>query len=114
MSVDCLFCKIVAGDVPSTEVYRDDRVMVFEDINPTAPQHVLIVPVEHITFLRTADDSHEALVGHMALIADRIAGERGIQTSGFRLTINQGPDSGQEVDHLHMHMTGGRKLGPIA
>lgn len=114
MNADCLFCKIVAGDVPSAEVYRDDRVMVFEDINPAAPQHVLIVPVEHITSLRTTDDSHEALVGHMALIADRIAVERGVQTSGFRLTINQGPDSGQEVDHLHMHMTGGRKLGPIA
>ena len=114
MSADCLFCKIVSGEIPSTEVYRDDRVVAFEDINPIAPQHVLVVPVRHITFLHTADDSDESLIGHMALIADRIAAERGIQNSGFRLTINQGPDSGQEVDHLHMHMTGGRKLGPIA
>lgn len=114
MAPDCLFCKIVSGDIPATEVFRDDRVMAFEDINPVAPKHVLVVPVEHVTFLRTAGDSHEALIGHMALVADRIAAERDVQISGFRLTINQGPDSGQEVDHLHMHMTGGRKLGPIA
>ena len=114
MTADCLFCQIVSGDIPSTEVYRDDRVMAFEDISPSAPQHVLVVPVAHITFLRTADESHESLIGHMALVADRIAAERGVQTSGFRLTINQGPDSGQAVDHLHLHMTGGRKLGPIA
>ncbi|MDP6822805.1 MAG: histidine triad nucleotide-binding protein [Dehalococcoidia bacterium] len=114
MDPDCLFCKIVSGDIPSTGVYRDDRVMAFEDINPVAPQHVLVIPVQHVTFLSTADESQEALIGHMALTADRIAAERHIQDSGFRLTINQGRDSGQEVDHLHMHVTGGRKLGPIA
>lgn len=114
MNANCLFCKIVSGDIPSTQVYRDERVMAFEDINPVAPEHVLVVPVGHITFLRAADESHEALIGHMALVADQIAAERGVQASGYRLTINQGQDSGQVVDHLHVHMTGGRQLGPIA
>ncbi|MBT3941574.1 MAG: histidine triad nucleotide-binding protein [Chloroflexi bacterium] len=111
MDQDCLFCKIVSGDNPSTEVFRDDRVMAFLDINPAAPQHILVIPLAHLTFLSTADESHEGLIGHLALTADRIAAERGIQDSGFRLTINQGPDAGQEVDHLHMHITGGRRLG---
>jgi len=114
MDPDCLFCKIGAGDIPSTEVYRDDRVMAFLDIAPSAPEHILVIPLQHITFLRDADDSHEALIGHMALTADRIASERGIQDTGYRLTINQGPDAGQEVDHLHMHLLGGRRLGGIA
>ena len=114
MDPDCLFCKIVAGDIPSTEVYRDDRVMAFLDIGPSAPEHILVIPLQHITFLRDADDSHEALIGHMALTADRIASERCIQDTGYRLTINQGPDAGQEVDHLHMHLLGGRRLGGIA
>ena len=113
MDTDCLFCKIVAGDIPSTEVYRDDSVIAFLDINPVAPEHVLVIPLEHITFLRYAYDSDEALIGHMALTADRIAREHGIQDSGYRLTINQGLDAGQEVDHLHMHLLGGRKLGRI-
>ena len=111
MDPDCLFCNIVSTDIPSTEVYRDDRVMAFLDINPAAPQHILVIPLQHLTFLRDADESHEALIGHMALAADRIAAERRIQNSGYRLTINQGPDAGQEVDHLHMHLTGGRRLG---
>lgn len=114
MDPNCLFCKIVSGDIPSTEVYRDDRVMAFLDIAPVAPEHVLVVPIEHITFLSTTDASREALIGHMALTADRISAERGIQDSGFRVTINQRGDSGQVVDHLHMHVTGGRPLGPIA
>jgi histidine triad (HIT) family protein len=114
MDPDCLFCKIISGDIPSTEVYRDDRVMAFLDIAPAAPEHILVIPLEHITFLRDADDSYEALIGHMALAADRIAFDRCIQDSGYRLTINQGPDAGQDVDHLHMHIVGGQKLGRIA
>jgi len=113
MDPDCLFCKIISGDIPSTEVYRDDSVIAFLDIAPAAPEHILVIPLEHITFLRDADDSDKALIGHMALAADRIALECGIQDSGYRLTINQGLDAGQEVDHLHMHLLGGRKLGRI-
>ncbi|MDA1258843.1 MAG: histidine triad nucleotide-binding protein [Chloroflexi bacterium] len=114
MSADCLFCKIVAGDIPSTEVFRDGRVMAFEDIHPAAPQHILVVPLEHVGMLASATERHEALIGHMVIVADGIAAERGVQNSGYRLTVNQGTDSGQEVEHLHLHITGGRKLGPIA
>ena len=114
MDPNCLFCKIVSGDIPSTEVYRDDRVMAFLDIAPVAPEHVIVIPLEHLIFLSTANESHEALIGHMALTADRIAAKRGIQRTGFRLTINQGDDADQSVDHLHMHLTGGRPLGPMA
>ena len=113
MDSNCLFCKIILGDIPSTEVYRDDSVIAFLDIAPVAAEHILVIPLTHITFLRDSDDSDEALIGHMALVADRIALERGIQNSGYRLTINQGLDAGQEVDHLHMHLLGGRKLGRI-
>ena len=114
MDQDCLFCKIISGDIPSTEVHRDDRVVAFLDIAPAAPEHILVIPLEHLTFLRDADESHEALIGHMALTAARIAQQRGIQDSGYRLTINQGPDAGQDVDHLHLHVVGGQKLGRIA
>ncbi|HJM52445.1 MAG TPA: histidine triad nucleotide-binding protein [Dehalococcoidia bacterium] len=114
MDPDCLFCNIVSGNIPSTEVYRDDRVMAFLDIVPAAPEHILVIPAQHLTFLRTADESHETLIGHMALMADRIASERGIRDSGYRLTVNQGPDAGQQVDHLHMHLLGGQKLGGVA
>ena len=113
MDSDCLFCKIISGDILSIEVYRDDRVMAFLDIAPVAPEHILVIPLQHVTFLRDADESHEALIGHLALAADRIARGRDIQDSGYRLTINQGPDAGQEVDHLHMHLLGGQRLGRV-
>ena len=111
MASECLFCKIISGEIPSTQVYRDERVMAFLDITPVAPEHVLVVPLEHLTFLDLVDHS---LIGYMALAGDRIASERGIRESGFRLTMNQGEDSGQEIDHLHLHITGGHPLGPIA
>ncbi|MEE8363595.1 MAG: HIT domain-containing protein [Dehalococcoidia bacterium] len=113
MADECVFCGIVTGDIPSTEAYRDDRVMAFDDINPSAPVHVLVVPTSHVTFLRDASEEHEALIGHMALVADRIAAEKGVRDGGYRLTINQGRHAGQVVDHLHMHMLGGGRLGPL-
>ncbi len=113
MADECVFCSIVTGDIPSTEAYRDDRVMAFDDINPSAPVHVLVVPTSHVTFLRDASEEHEALIGRMALVADRIAAEKGLRDGGYRLTINQGRDAGQVVDHLHMHMLGGGRLGPL-
>ncbi len=114
MDQDCVFCNIVSGAIPSTEVYRDDRVMAFLGIDPVAPQHIIVIPVEHVTFLSNAVESHEPVIGHMALMADRIALERGIRDSGYRLTINQRSDADQSVDHLHMHVIGGRPLGPMA
>ena len=111
MSTDCIFCRIVSGEIPSTRVYEDDQVVAFNDINPKAPVHVLIVPRRHIPSLAhvTADD--EGVLGHMLYVARVIAEEQGILESGFRTIINTGPDGGQEVYHLHLHLLGGRPLG---
>ncbi len=111
---DCIFCKIVQGEIPSTTVYTDDRVIAFEDISPSAPVHLLVIPVDHVTFLTGLDESSEALIGHMALVASNLAVEQGIDDSGYRLVINQGADAGQDVDHLHMHLLGGGPLGGLA
>ncbi len=111
---DCIFCKIVQGEIPSTTVYTDDRVIAFEDISRSAPVHLLVIPVNHVTFLTGLDESSEALIGHMALVARNLSVERGIDDSGYRLVLNQGPDAGQMVDHLHMHLLGGRPLGGSA
>ena len=111
---DCIFCKIVQGEIPSTTLYTDDNVIAFEDINPSAPVHLVVIPVDHVTFLAGLDESSEALIGHMTLVAVNLAVEQGINDSGYRLVINQGTDAGQMVDHLHMHLLGGRPLGGLA
>jgi histidine triad (HIT) family protein len=110
MNDDCLFCKIVAGEVSSEKVYEDQRVTAFRDINPVAPTHILIVPNKHIASVNelTADD--EALVGHLFTTAKELAQQEGIAESGYRLIINTGPDGGQEVYHLHLHLIGGHKM----
>lgn len=104
----CLFCKIVAGQIPSAKIYEDDAVIVFKDIHPAAPVHLLIVPKEHIASLETAQPEHEALLGKMLALAPRLAHEQGA-SNGFRTVINTGPDGGQEVYHLHLHVLGGRR-----
>ena len=111
---DCIFCKIARGEIPSTMLYTDGRVIAFEDISPSAPVHLLVIPIDHITFLKGLDESSEALIGHMALVARNLALEQGIDGSGYRLVVNQGPDAGQMVDHLHMHLLGGGPLGGLA
>jgi histidine triad (HIT) family protein len=111
---DCVFCKIVAGDLPGTIVHNDDEITAFEDIAPSAPTHVVVVPNDHVTFLTGLDDDSAALIGRMALVAASVAEDRGIATSGYRLSINQGPDSGQVFDHLHLHLLGGGRLGHLA
>ena len=110
---ECIFCKIVAGDVPSTSVYRDDSVMAFEDAQPVAPTHILVVPTSHVGYLSELGGSSEKLLGHMVLVAEKIAAERGVRENGYRLVINQGGDAGQMVDHLHLHLIGGRQLGAL-
>ncbi len=110
---DCIFCKIVAGEIPAKEVYRDEQVTAFHDINPVAPVHVLIVPNEHIPSAAAAEPQHEALLGHMFVVARRVAEELGVAERGFRLVVNNGPEAGQEVPHLHMHLLGGRRMGRI-
>jgi histidine triad (HIT) family protein len=106
---DCIFCRIVAGEIPSKKVYEDDRVFAFEDISPKAPTHVLVVPKEHVARLADVPPGGEALLGALARRAAAIAKDRGL--SDFRLVANNGEGAGQSVFHLHFHLLGGRSLG---
>jgi histidine triad (HIT) family protein len=108
-----LFEKIIAGDLPADIVYRDARVVAFQDIRPAAPVHLLIVPHKPIPTTDDIEDDDESLIGHMIIVARDLARQRGIAKSGYRLIINCNPDSGQEVYHLHLHLLGGRALGPL-
>ena len=110
---DCIFCKIIAGDIPSTQVYADARVTAFRDINPAAPTHILIVPNQHIPSINDLAPEHEATMGYLFAVAKKIAAQEGLADSGYRLTINTGPDGGQVVYHLHLHLLGGRKLAKM-
>lgn len=103
----CLFCKIMAGEIPSQKVFEDERTYAFRDINPQAPTHVLVVPRQHIASLAEAEDA--GLLGYLHLVAARIAASEGL-SGGFRTVINTGPDGGQTVDHLHVHLLGGRSM----
>ena len=110
MSVpDCLFCKIVAGEIPAKKLYEDEHAIAFTDINPQAPVHVLIVPRRHISSHAQATRSDASLLGHMLNVASEIAQQQGLGR-GYRTVINTGPDGGQTVDHLHMHLLGGRAM----
>ena len=104
----CIFCKIVEGKTPAKIVYEDDQAIAFEDIRPQAPVHLLVVPRRHLVSLNEATPQDEALLGHLHLIAARLAGERGIDIRGYRTVINNGAGAGQSVFHLHVHMMGGR------
>lgn len=105
--MNCLFCRIAAGEIPSSKVYEDDKVLAFLDIDPQAPVHVLIIPKTHYDSVM---DAPPETVGYMAMIAAKIAAEKGIADKGFRLVMNTGEDGGQSVKHLHMHLLGGRSL----
>ena len=108
-----LFERIVAGDLPATIVYRDERVTAFRDIHPRAPTHILIVPNKPILTANDIGAEDEALVGHMVVVAAQLARSEGIADSGYRLIINCNRDSGMEVAHLHVHLLGGKPLGPM-
>ena len=103
---NCIFCKIVAGQIPSRKVYEDDELFAFHDIAPWAPVHFLIVPKVHVATLYDVSDAHQAVLGRMLALAPRLMLEQGV-TNGFRTLINTGPDGRQEVPHLHMHVMGG-------
>ena len=111
MAIDCLFCKIIAGDIPSNKVYSDDDVYAFHDINPAAPTHILIIPKKHLTDINEAGLEDTALLGKLLLKANEIAVSLGLAQDGFRYVINTGKDGGQSVFHLHLHILGGRALG---
>jgi len=110
---DCIFCKIIEGEIPSEKVYEDEEIVAFKDIDPRAPVHVLVVPVEHIPTLNDIEPAKDALLGRMVLVATRIAREKGVAESGYRILMNCNKDGGQEVFHLHLHLIGGRSLGPM-
>ena len=107
---ECLFCKIVVGDVPADVVYKDDKVLAFRDINPRAPIHVLVIPKQHLDSLASVADENCELMGHLMLTAKEIAKDEGLSRSGYRTVINVGADGGQTVNHLHLHLLGGRAL----
>lgn len=108
---DCLFCKIVAGDVPSEKVLETDRVYAFRDIQPQAPTHVLVIPKEHVTNAADLTADHAELLGDVFTAANAVAAQEGIAESGYRLVFNVGDDALNSVPHLHLHVVGGRQLG---
>ena len=110
---DCIFCKIIEGEIPSEKVYEDEEIFAFGDIDPRAPVHVLVVPREHIPTLNDTKSTQDSLLGRMVLVATQIAREKDIADSGYRILINCNKDGGQEVFHLHLHLIGGRGLGPM-
>ena len=110
MADDCLFCKIAAGELPSTEVYSDDTYYAFRDINPATPVHILIVPRKHIARIDEASEEDAEVIGTLFLKANEIARSEGIAETGFRLIINCGLQAGQSVFHIHLHIMGGRPM----
>lgn len=107
---ECLFCKIVAGDIPGDVVHETDDVVAFRDINPTAPTHVLVIPREHIDSLNDAGPGQRELLGSLLLAAREVARKEGIADSGYRTVINTMKGAGQEVFHIHIHVIGGRRF----
>lgn len=108
---DCLFCKIIKGEIPSTKVYEDEFVYAFKDINPEAPVHILVVPKKHIESVNAIEEVDENLIGKIFLAIKKIAKEQGVAEQGYRVISNCGKDAGQTVMHLHFHILGGKKLG---
>ena len=106
---DCLFCKIVAGDIPSTKVYEDETVYAFRDIAPQAPTHILVIPKAHIASVAELSAENSAVVAHIFEVIAQIAQQEGLE-NGYRVVSNCGPDAGQTVHHLHFHILGGKKL----
>ena len=108
---DCLFCKIIKGEIPSNKVYEDDEILAFNDINPAAPIHILVIPKKHITSLAHMKKEDEAIVGKIYGVVNKIAEMQGFKENGYRVIVNCGRDAGQEVMHLHFHVLAGAKFG---
>jgi histidine triad (HIT) family protein len=107
---DCLFCKIIAGDIPAKIVYKDEHLVAFQDINPQAPMHVLIIPRRHVASLNELAETDDALVGEMVRRGAAIASENGYAQRGYRTVFNTNADAGQSVFHIHLHVLGGRPM----
>jgi histidine triad (HIT) family protein len=108
--MSCLFCKIVAGEIPAKRVYEDEDVMAFEDVNPQAPVHVLVIPKRHVATLNDLQASDDQLVGTLVRRAAAIANQRGLAAGGYRTVFNCNSDAGQTVFHIHLHLLGGRRM----
>lgn len=108
--MDCLFCRIIAGEIPADVVHRDDVSVAFRDINPQAPTHILVIPREHMESLDEATQREERMLGHLMRVAARVANQEGLSESGYRTVINTGAGAGQSVFHLHLHVLGGRQM----
>lgn len=107
---ECIFCKIISGEIPCKKVYEDDMVLSFEDINPASPVHVLIIPKKHIKSLNDISDEDSKLIAHIFSVGKDIAKKLNIDEKGYRIVMNCGEDGGQEVKHLHFHLLGGKKF----
>ncbi len=108
---ECIFCRIAAGTISSKVVYQDDKAVAFEDVNPQAPVHLLVIPRKHVVSLGDMDSTDGDLLGHLLLICAKVAKDRKLGSSGFRVVTNTGPEAGQSVLHVHLHVLGGRHMG---
>ena len=111
MDENCLFCKIIKGEIPSSKVYEDEEILAFNDINPAAPIHVLVIPKKHISSLAEMEDGDEKIISKIYKVINEIAEEQGFKQDGYRVIVNCGKDGGQEVGHLHFHLLAGKQLG---
>ena len=105
--MDCIFCNIISGKVPAEMIYQDDEVVAFADINPKAPVHILIVPRKHITSVNEIEEEDQGMLGQLFVVARKVAQLQEVAQTGYKLVVNTGPDAGQIVDHLHVHLLGG-------
>lgn len=108
--MDCLFCKLVAGEIPATILYEDDQVIAFEDIMPQAPTHFLVIPKKHISTLNDLTEEDQAVMGALPIVASKVAKQKGVAEDGYRVIMNCNQDGGQTVYHIHMHVLAGRSL----
>ncbi len=109
---ECIFCKIVEGEMAADIVHEDDKILAFKDINPEAPVHILVIPRVHLSGLKDMNNEHQELIGHMFGVIKELAREYNVEESGYRVVLNCGPDAGQIIYHLHFHIIGGKPLGP--
>jgi histidine triad (HIT) family protein len=110
--MDCLFCKIAQGEIPAKKRFENNEFFAFDDINPKATTHILLIPKKHVASVAALEESDEQMIGKLIMAARQIA--KDVQLESYRLVFNSGKDAGQEVDHIHLHILGGNKLGPIA
>ena len=110
LEMSCIFCRIISGEIQSDILYQDEQAVAFRDVNPKAPVHLLVVPRKHIESLAELAEDEAAVPGHLVTVANRLAREAGISEKGYRLVINCGPNGGQVVPHLHLHLLGGRQM----